>query len=290
VHDVNEALDSGRARVKRVNADTIDSLDREIKERRAAYEVEVAGKGRSGRYGIGPAATAIRQTVAALEEDKRAAVAAQAQALEQFEALALDLNQNRERLARSYNVTLPQSSLLTNNRAFDALRQRPETQATELAIRVFLFLIFSAMLLLKMFEPQSVRLYLSETLQQEYSRYRVGVFDGLLPASERSTMAGYVMEPQRLLEFLTSTWALVRSIERKQAHGRASSAAVAHELELLIRLYRDVAGEGHKGDSGANAEQGAQQRVEDVRKQVGNMTLERARSMLASSAHAPGWF
>ena len=53
----------------------------------------------------------------------------------------------------------------------------------------FLALIFAGLLLLKLFEPSSVRLYLSDVLQQEFSRYLAGTFDPMLPATERSTNA-----------------------------------------------------------------------------------------------------
>jgi hypothetical protein len=58
-------------------------------------------------------------------------------------------------------------------------------QNTEIAVKAFLAFVFFGLLLLKLFEPTSIRLYMSEVLQQEYLRYLAGTFDEVLPDSEQ---------------------------------------------------------------------------------------------------------
>jgi hypothetical protein len=122
---------------------------------------------------------------------------------------------NRDRLASEYNVVLPIPSIMENNRALIAMRRRQENSQTELAVKGFLAFIFSGILLLKLFEPASVRLYMSEVLQQEFLRYQAGIFDDELPAGEKSTSPRSSISPQRFYAFLVETW-LTRPEDRKK--------------------------------------------------------------------------
>jgi hypothetical protein len=222
----------------------IAAKEAEISQRRLALEREVAGGGISRRYGYGPAAETIAAELAKQEKEHAQLIAERATALDRYDQLAKDWRTNRDRLAAGYNVSLPQTSILENSRALEALRQRPEYQSTELAVKTFLGFVFFGLLLLKLFEPSSIRLYLSEVLQQEYLRYLAGTFDELLPDTERSSVRPSPMTPQRLYDFLANEWAdnHHREAERDRdvARIRALSRGVDEFEGLRAELDHDV--------------------------------------------------
>ena len=156
------------------------------------------------------------------------------------DALTRDPESNRGQLATRYNLAVPSQTILGNNAVLRELRKRPEHQQTELAIKAFLAFIFAGLLLLKLFEPYSVRLYFSEVLQQEYERYRAGAFDEVLPPVERSTTEGSPMSPQRLYGFLANVWSPARLLEEKQAESKAQMAAAVNARDSVERM-RDTA-------------------------------------------------
>jgi predicted nucleic acid-binding Zn-ribbon protein len=216
-----------------------------IEKQRLRYEQEVAGKGPSGRYGAGPAAQAMLADVKKLEDERALLAQQKEQALKDFDTLALDWRANRDKLAATYNVTIPQVSILENRKAMEVLEQKPEFRSTQLAIKGFLIFIFAGLLLLKLFEPSSVRLYMSDVLQQEYGRYLAGTFDAMLPVTERSTNTRFVMSPQRLYDFLVRVWVPARRLEAELANSQARSAAATQQLDVLeqmkIRINNELA-------------------------------------------------
>ena len=157
-------------------------------------------------------------------------------AIQEFGSLAKDWRSNRDKLSAAYNVVTPQESILENRKALEDLRHRPEFASTELAIKAFLVFILSGLLLLKLFEPASVRLYLSDVLQQEFDRYLAGTFDPLLPPTERSSSKTYTMSPQRLHGFLVGIWIPARQLEAQQADARARTSSATLSLDLLERM------------------------------------------------------
>ena len=233
-------IDSARAQLEQRFARADAEKGRAIAAARDNYEREIAGKGPSGRYGAGPTAQAMERTIASLEAEREGLARQRQREITQFDALTRDPDLNRGQLATRYNLVIPTQTILGNNAVLRELRKRPEHQQTELAIKAFLAFIFAGLLLLKLFEPYSVRLYFSEVLQQEYERYRAGAFDEVLPPPERSTAGGSVMSPQRLYAFLANVWSPARLLEEKQAEGKARMAAAVHALDSVERM-RDAA-------------------------------------------------
>ncbi len=229
---VDGARDTLRLRIARA-----DSARRgQIATKRAEYEREIAGRGLSGRFGAGPTAVALRDAIVTLEAQSTREDAASAKSIAQFDSLAKDWQQNRKQLAARYNAVLPRVSILQSYRILTELRERPEFQRTELAIKAFLAFIFAGLLLLKLFEPSSVRLYMSEALQQEYDRYLAGTFDALLPPTEVSTATRFVMTPQRFYEFLAIDWASARRLDQQFAEKRVVAAEAAKSLDVLEKM------------------------------------------------------
>ena len=229
-------LETGRKHISERYTAEVAAKENEASAKRTEYEREVAGKGASGRYGAGPAAQALLAGASKLDNEGKVLAEEKEVALREFDALAREWPKNRDKLAAEYNILLPRQSVLENRKALDALRQRPENRSTELAIKAFLAFIFSGLLLLKMFEPSSVHLYLSEVLQQEYGRYLAGTFDPVLPSTERSTTSRSAMSPQRFYDFLVRIWVPARRLEEQQADAGARTAAATQNLDLLENM------------------------------------------------------
>jgi peptidoglycan hydrolase CwlO-like protein len=227
-----KSLNSARSALAVRYDNQLLGLQTAIAAQNGAYEREVAGKGTSGRYGNGPAAQAMLADAAKLDRERERVQREKADALTRFNSLAADWQSNRDQISALYAVKLSRTSILENRRILDELRKRPENRETEWAIRVFLAIVFLGVLLLKIFEPSSVRLYLSEVLQQEYSRYLAGAFDGMLLNFEKSTAPKPCMPPQRLYEFLARVWVPANSHPRTVA--AAQSLAMLENIRLQI--------------------------------------------------------
>lgn len=239
--EATAALDRTRKELIQKFDSLIAAKDVEIESKRSEYVREIAGQGPSRRYGSGPAAEAILRTVSKLEAAREAMRKEKDSTINAFDTLAKNWPANRDRLGSAYNVVLPQPSILENRKALEALRTRPENQSTEFAIKAFLAFIFAGLLLLKLFEPNSVRLYLSDVLQQEYMRYLAGTFDSMLPPSERSTSNQAAMSPQRLHEFLVRIWVPARNLEEQTAKTRARTTVATQSLDMLERMRSQIA-------------------------------------------------
>lgn len=227
------AIDTARKQIAAKFDKTLSDRDKAIEAQRQRYEQEVAGKGPSGRYGAGPAAQAVHKDLESLMGARDITLRDREATLQAFDLLAANWNANRDQLAASYGVQIPQESILENRKVMEALSRRPEFRSTEMAIRGFLGFIFAGILLLKLFEPRSVRLYLSDVLQQEYDRYLAGTFDIALPPSERSTNKLFQISPQRLYEFLVKVWVPSRLLETQQANVHARTSAAMQALNVL---------------------------------------------------------
>jgi len=229
----DEAIHAERRSISARYDTSISERTEAINDKHSEYERDVAGRGSSGRFGLGPVALAISQRLTSLEKERSSLVAEKQNALFQFDAIAHDWASNRERLASVYNLDLPPLSTLERWKALETLRERPEIRSTDLAIRTLFGFVFLSVLLLKLFEPSSVRLYLSEVLQQEFERYLAGTFDPALPISERSTTSQTGLSPQRLFEFLVRVWMPARRLEHAQVDLKALSSAACHNLAIL---------------------------------------------------------
>ena len=232
--ETSAVIGAGRDAMLAKHDALIAAKEKEITAKRQEYEKETAGKGDSGRYGEGAAAKAKLRTVETLEAERASLIKGKEAALASFNRLAENPQSNRERLAELYQVNLPKQSLLQSRKALDELRKTPENQQTELAIKAFLAFIFAGLLLLKLFEPHSVRLYMSEILQSEYRRYVAGFFDKFLPGEESTSR--HKMSAQRFLEFLQKEWPKWR---HKAGYQEAEADRKEREDRLAAGLERE---------------------------------------------------
>jgi hypothetical protein len=243
-NEAASALDAARKQITEGFSAQVERKTKALEEKRSLLEQEVAGKGLSGKYGMGPAAQTLAKDVKALEEERDAQLRAKDAAISAYDRLAGDWRINRDTLQAQYNVDLPQTSILQNRKALEELRKRPENRSTELAIRAFLAFIFAGLLLLKLFEPGSVRLYLSDALQQEFNSYVAGTFDPMLPTTEQSTAKNFTMSPQRFFDFLVRTGIRARRLaeENEDAIKRAiaSNRTLAELDQVRENMEREL--------------------------------------------------
>jgi uncharacterized protein DUF4407 len=221
----------------------LESLNASLDRRRPALDAEVAGGGRSGRYGDGPAARQLRATVGSLERERAALTTERARVAAEFDALS------DQALAERYKLALPGDSFQERSRAL--AKSRNETYlVTERAVQAFLAFLFAALLLLKLFEPRSVSIYFSERLQALYRQYLGGLFDAQIEPAERSAGSA-PMTPLRFEDWCLSTYPSLREREAEavKASARAqffaasvselsaiTASAVAEETALIEQL------------------------------------------------------
>jgi hypothetical protein len=216
------------------------ALQAQLDDRRAALDAEVAGAGRSGKYGDGVAARQIRSTIAAIETERAALAAEQARATADFDGLS------DEAMAERYTLALPGDSFQERARTLANIKN-DSYRLTERAVQAFLAFLFVALVLLKLFEPRSVRVYFSERLQGLHRQYLGGLFDPHLDPAERS-VGSAPMTPLRFEDWCLNTYPAIRardvdaiqSGERTQFFSNSASelgaitAAVTAEETALI--------------------------------------------------------
>ena len=99
-------------------------------------------------------------------------------------------------------------------------------------------------MLLKLFEPSSVRLYLSDLLQQANDSYRKGLFDAAyLADAEKSAVNPNGLAPQRFYDFLVNTWGPDEHRRRRAAERRAKAHEAEEALQGLVKAQGEVKAE-----------------------------------------------
>ena len=191
--------------------------DRDGKEKE--YEAECAGLGPSHRYGCKDAAGAINAAVLRLNAEIDATETNNADKLARFD-------EDREVHKRPGPMEIRKA-------LNELVNADPEYRTSEYTIMAFLGLIFAGLLLLKLYEPHSIRLYFSEILQMEYERYLAGTFDDKLHVTERSS-ASRPIGPKRFYEFLR---------HRKQDVAGRLLDELEHTRNLIADELKAVKGE-----------------------------------------------
>lgn len=212
----------------------MDSVRRRMEGLSQELLKEVAGKGLSGRYGNGPATSQFQDQIKAernrlgqLERNKK-------DDLNRFDqaVVSAGISGNYQNLRRKWNVEVPQNSFVERSKAIKPIMESDDARRTEIAIRSFLSFLFLALLLLKFFEPRSVRIYLSEALQQAYITYKNGGYDAFIPADERFG-AKAAMQPFRFEQFMVDTYPVI-SKRFRENHFQEERARTISDLEKKI--------------------------------------------------------
>lgn len=193
---------------------------------------EAAGTGPSRRIGRGPVVATIEKRLAEIDGQLAAVQTEKAAALASFDAL------DRAGLQRQYGLALAEDGIRTRGEILAALRIDQTYANAELAIRGFLAFLFLALIVLKLFQPASVGVYFSETLQDLHAQYRAGSFDSWLPPEERS-YARVGLTPLRFKSWCYDNYQTIRVEEEQQRRlTRSLSLRAARESELRAMQAR----------------------------------------------------
>jgi hypothetical protein len=146
------------ANIKRHNEQRIairrSEIVAQIATRQRDLEKEIAGVGASGRYGRGPTAAAIQREIDALQSEVRT-----------FDQAVPEV------LANRYGIDLVREGPATRARVIAELEKSGPFRATQRTIKAFLVFMFLGLVCLKLFQPESVRIYYSARLQAAYAEH-----------------------------------------------------------------------------------------------------------------------
>lgn len=180
----------------------IEGFDRQIATSRSLLaarqrdlEKEIAGRGTSGRYGMGPTALAMQREIGELQTQVASAQSAKTAELQFLDAALA----SPELLASRYGIDLIRQGPDTRARVIAELEKSASFRATRRTIKAFLVFMFLGLVALKLFQPESVRIYYSARLQAAYTRLMAGVFNHRLDPRELPAAGG--MTPVRFADW-----------------------------------------------------------------------------------------
>jgi hypothetical protein len=248
-NDIKKQLDAettsiikmARENVERKYVERIENLQTSLLQERTLYSDEVSGR-TSGRFGQGPVAkeieTRIKVNEAELENIQKQLYAE----LHDFNT-ALENKDFRE-LQNRWGIDIPENSPIKRGELLAKIMQYPAYMKTELAVRAFLVFLFLSLLILKLFEPKGMKLYLSEALQLEWQRYKAGSFNQWLAPQERSDVENGTMTPYRFEDLMVNFYPVIRSEDliRRQSASRERDAddAIATLVSIKHQLQEET--------------------------------------------------
>lgn len=151
-----------------------NKIDQEIDSYRTRLAKEIAGNGPSGISGVGPTAKAYERTLQRLEAER--------ESLEEEFAKQKEIiiNGSSQQLRDRFAVTISANSV---GKRISTLASNPDLlrEAPAHISGAFLISVYFALIILKVFQPQNVEIYLDAELQSAYLEYRRGGFSGCRP-------------------------------------------------------------------------------------------------------------
>jgi len=195
---------------------------------KSLLRVELAGKGRSEKYGHGVVAKEYEKQI---KIDSLAIVAIQDSSVKDIARYNGFVNKrDYENLRIEYALFVPQNLLSERSEAIKPILESDDAKKFVLTIRSFLLMLFAGLCMLKIFEPKGVRIYLSEALQMAYISYLNGGLDRLVPNEERANGKS-PMTPYRFEHFMITTYA---NRNKKDIH-----AKIRQQIDELLQQARD---------------------------------------------------
>ena len=176
------------ASIKRRNEQTTAAkrgqIAAQLTARQRDLEKEIAGAGASGRFGRGPTPAANDRDIVSLQNELRV-----------FDGSV----SSPETLAGRYGIDLVREGPATRASVIAELEKTPAFRSTQLTIKAFLVFMFLGLVCLKLFQPESVRIYYSAALQAAFARLQAGAFDHRLDPREQASAGG--MTPVRFADW-----------------------------------------------------------------------------------------
>jgi|GEM_PF-4419972 len=188
---------------------------------------ELAGKGKSGRYGRGYVAIQMESEVTTFKRQIVDLTTTKTNDLKNYDKLVAE--GDYDRLTDKYNVIVPQNSTIERSKAIEPILASPDAKKIELTIRSFLGMIFVGLVLMKCLETDGVKLYFNEFYQQTYIRYMQGGLDMWIAVQERYNGTA-PMQPFRFREFMETDY-LNRNRKTKHSELREEMAELLDQAK-----------------------------------------------------------
>jgi len=202
--DINKSIQDENNRIranfvenfKPSNSDKIARLDSIIIVERENLKLEVAGKGKSGRYGDDVAAKAIREILTKYEEELKIE---NEKAKEEKDFVDTASN---EMLSLKYGIEFKKRTAGVVNEVAKELSENEDYKQVEKIARTYVLLLFIALVLFKIFAPRSVKIYLNEELQDLYKAFKTNQINSVYFANFKNEFDNTKeITPYRFYEF-----------------------------------------------------------------------------------------
>lgn len=195
----NEMAIQYQNNINQAKDETLGKIERKINEQQTHIQTlhdklqnEIAGK-KGSKYGKGPVAQSIQQEIdeanTHLDELKT-----------NFDNDKLKLEtaiaNNDEQTLKSFGILMVKDSPIFRENAINKFKQEPAFKNTQYAVDGFLILVGVILILSKLLQPKSLKMYYSSRLQEAWSSYVKGNYDDYLPESEKSSHMAHMPMPQ----------------------------------------------------------------------------------------------
>jgi hypothetical protein len=222
---------------------------------------ETSGKAGSGKYGNGPVAKAIRENIARKEQEILAQRRSNTTELNEFNAAVAKKDFNA--LARWDILTVNNTPQARQERLQNEIKNNPQLARQEMLIKAGLMLLVGIFIVFKLTQPASLKIYFSDTLQQEWQLYVAGNYDAWLEPQEQSAHATN-MTPNRFEQLMIS---LLENRRQAEAHRNSlqqlAEAKQKREAEEIERKRQCEVAEA-EATRKFEAEQAQKKREEDA--------------------------
>ncbi len=204
-------------------------------------EQEVAGKKGSGKYGIGKVAEQIRYRI---EDIKQSLIKLESQKNMEIDSIK---HLSLEKLQSNYGITVRVDSVRTRKEIQESLSNDYITifgigtfsgTSIEKAVIIFVFAVFLGMVLLKMTQPRSVKIYYNQELQEMYLSYCKGLYDNLIDTKERYTGIA-PMNPLRFQEWVYHYYLYNKNNDERNAEKARLKAEKESRISQLSLLENE---------------------------------------------------
>ena len=202
-------------------------LDSLIEAREADLVQETAGRGSSGNYGFGPVTQTMERNLERLRGEREQAVR------NRLDLESTLQNTSLADLAGQYNINLVDNGVQAREAVMGSLMDNAEYRTAKRAVTAFLAFIFAALVLLKLFQPRSVRIYYNEKLQDLYREYLAGNLNRWIAKEERSNDGEPHMSPLRFEDWCINTYGVVRNEDIKRRESRKIYNLFKMKIEQL---------------------------------------------------------
>lgn len=138
--------------------------------------------------------------------------------------------EHRAALMREFEVDLPEDSFAGQREVLEALEADPSFVAAQRAVQGFLWFLFGTLLLMKVYQPRSVSVYLSESLHDAWMRFHRGEFDHWILSGSKDRD----MTPLRFEELMRHVYPTIRDADISGKRTRDELDSIPRRVDELV--------------------------------------------------------